>query len=339
MQQQPSVTTPPQRVMDLAIGTWVSQAMSVAASLGVADQLAAGPRGIDEIAEAVGADAPSLYRVLRALAGVEVFQELDGRRFALTELGDLLRTDAAGTMRYWSMLVGLPPWRDMWTDLLATVRTGEPAFHRVHGQGPFEYLRAHPEYAEVFDAAMTAISRQWVAAIVESYDFSGFGTVVDVGGGNGALLATVLAANPKTRGVLFDVPAAVAGAERLLAEAGVGDRCACVGGDFFDTVPAGGDAYLLSNIIHDWDDERSVRILTNCRTAMAPAGRVLLGEAVLPDEPQPSVAHWADLEMLLVGGRQRTAAEFARLFDRAGLQFSRVVPAGAFSAVEAVPRP
>jgi O-methyltransferase len=327
-----------QRIFELSIGTWVSQALSVAAALGIADELRSGPRPIDEIATAAGADAHSLYRVLRALADVDVFQELDGHRFALTELGELLRSDVTGSMRSWAIMHGLPPWRDTWTDLLASVRTGQPVFERVHGQGPFEYLTAHPEYAQVFDAAMTAISSQWIPAVVAAYDFGQFERVVDVGGGNGALLAAVLAAHPELRGTLYDQAGAIAGAGPALEAAGVSDRCDRIAGDFFDSVPAGGDAYLLSNVIHDWDDQQSVQILGRCRDAMTGGGRVLLCEAALPDRIEPSFAKWIDLETMLIGGGQRTEAEFGELYRQAGLRLSRVVPSGhLMSILEAVP--
>lgn len=327
----------PDRLIAMVTGTWVSQALSVAAALGVADVLAEGPLPVDDIAERVGADPSALCRLLRALADVDVVRETDGRRFATTETGELLRSDRPDSLRALAMLVGLPPWRRMWTDLLTTVRTGEPAFERVLGGSPFEYLRQHPEYAAIFDDAMTALSRRLTAAVTEAYDFGAFGTIVDVGGGNGALLASVLRANPGTRGVLYDLPDVVEGAEKLLADAEVADRCERVGGDFFDSVPAGADAYVLANVIHDWDDDRSARILANCRTAAAPSTRLLLAEMVVV-EGEPSFANWADMEMLLIGGRQRTAEEFSALLSRAGWRLSRIVPGGLFSLVEGEPR-
>lgn len=322
------------RLMAMVTGTWVSQGISVAASLGVPDALADGPLPVEEIAERVGADPSALCRLLRALADVDVVREVDGRRFATTEIGALLRSDRPDSVRAWAMLVGQPPWRHMWTDLLTTVRTGEPAFERVLGGTPFAYLREHPEYAAVFDDAMTALSRRLTAAVAEGYDFGRFDTIADVGGGNGALLATVLAAHPGTRGVLYDLPDVVEGAEKLLADAGVADRCERVGGDFFASVPTGADAYVLANVIHDWDDDRAARILANCRSAAGPSGRLLLAEMVVV-EGEPSFVNWADMEMLLIGGRQRTAAEFAALVERAGWRLSRIVPCGLYSIVEA----
>jgi SAM-dependent methyltransferase len=339
MGTETSVTPPPQRMIELTTGTWISQAVSVAAELGVADALADGPRPVEEIAKAVGADAPSLYRLLRALADVEVFEEREGRRFASTPLGDLLRDDAPGSLRHWAIVIGRPFHREAWTGLVDSVRTGESAFERVHGGPSWDHFRDHPEDGKIFDAAMTAVSRGFVATINDGYDFASAGTVVDVGGGQGALLAAVLAENPHLRGVLFDLPHVVA--DQIIDAAGVGDRCTCEGGDFFASVPAGGDVYMLASIIHDWDDDSATRILRNCRDAMNPGGRVLLGEAVLPEATQPSPVKWMDLEMLVMnvrGARQRTESEYRELFARAGLRLSGIVGKNdMFGLVEGVP--
>ena len=335
-----SETPPPHaRMYELTTGAWVTQAISVAAALNVADELAAGPRPVDEIAKAVDADAPTLYRLLRALADIQVFQRLDGRRFGLTPLGELLRADVPGSMRDWAVFMGRPFHVQAWADLLRSVRTGAPAFDRVHGREAFNYLAANPDEGAALDNAMTAASAQFIAPVVGAYDFSAFGTVVDVGGGHGALLAAVLAANPHVQGVLYDQPHVIAGAGRPLDEAGVADRCEFIGGDFFQSVPPGGDVYLLSNIVHDWDDERSIKILANCRAAMNDDARLLLGEAVLPDGTEPHPATLIDLEMLVMGpGRQRTQEEYRALFRLAGLRLTRVVPTHAmFDLVEAAP--
>jgi hypothetical protein len=336
---EPVVIPPPARLYELTTGIWVSQALSVAAGLGVADELASGPRPADEIAKAVGADGPTLYRLLRALADAGVFTELDGRRFALTELGELLRSDVPGSMRSWATFVGRPFHLRSWTDLDESIRTGATAFDRVHGQDAFAYFAEHLGDGKLFNDAMTAAAAQFIAPVVEAYDFGAFRTVVDVGGGHGALLAAVLAANPGVRGVLYDQPHVIAGAGQPLEDAGVADRCAYLDGDFFRSVPPGADAYLLSNIIHDWDDDRSVQILANCRAAMSGDGKVLLGESVLPSDATPHPAKWIDLEMLVMGeGRQRTEEEYRDLFRRAGLRLTRIVPTrDMFDVVEAVP--
>lgn len=326
------------QLMQLTWGGVVAQAISVAADLGVADALADGPRTARDIARVVDADPPSLYRLLRALAAIGMFTELDGRRFALAPLGEPLRADAPESLRDWAIMVGRPFHRAAWTGLLGSVRSGESAFERVHGTSAWEHGREHPEDGRVFDAAMTTASGGALAAALGTYDFTRARTVVDVGGGRGALIAAILTANAELRGVLFDLPHVVA--DQVVDAAGVGDRCAYAGGDFLAEVPAGGDVYVLGNIVHDWDDERAVRILRNCRAAMNPGGRVVLGEAVLPDTPGPSAANLIDLEMLVMnvhGARQRTAGEYRELFARAGLRMTGIVGhAEPFDLVEAV---
>ena len=337
-----SPTEPPPAVVlhQLTRDALVSQAISVFARLGVADALATGPRDAEEIAELTGAHGPSLYRLLRALGDVGVVAELENRRFALTPFSEMLRSDVPGSLRDRAMVIGLPFQRDPWTDLYETIQTGESAFDRVHGTTFFDYLAEHHEDAAVFDAAMSAVSTTLTASIVQAYDFTPFSTVVDVGGGRGGLLAAILAAHPHLQGVLFDKPAVVAGAEEVMSSAQVVDRCKVVSGDFLDSVPEGGDAYLLSNVIHNWDDDHAVQILGRCRAAMANTGCVLLAELVLPEGTAPSMAKLADLGMLIMtsGGRERTEAEYRRLCDRAGFRLTRIMPStGLVSLLEAVP--
>jgi SAM-dependent methyltransferase len=340
MENQTPQPPPQARIMELTFGTLVAQSISAAAELGVADALADGPRPVDEIAEEVGADPQALYRLLRALTVFEVFEELEGRRFASTPMGEALRDGVPGSMRHWAIMVGRPFHRYAWTNLVNAVRTGDSAFELLYGENLVEYLREHPGDARVLDRAMTQASGGAAVAVTAGeYDFGTARTVVDVGGGQGALLAAILEAHPRVRGVLFDLPDVVE--NQTLDAAGFGDRCDYVGGSFFESAPAGGDVYLLSNIIHDWDDDSSVRILRNCREAMNPGGRVLLGEAVLPDGPEPSQAKLIDLEMLVLavrGARQRTESEFRGLFDRAGLRLTRIISSdrSPFSLVEAV---
>jgi hypothetical protein len=241
-------------------------------------------------------------------------------------------------MRNFAVWAGLPAERYTWSDLGRSVQTGEPAFSRVHGESLFAHMRTRPDVADVFDKAMSEVAQQVLVPAVNAYDFSPFRTIVDVGGGHGAILAAVLAASPKARGVLYDLPDVIAGAGGPLDKLGLRKRAKLASGDFFASVPGGGDAYLLSNIIHDWDDEAAMRILANCRQAMTEGGRVLLVEAVLPDNRQPSLmVKLMDLDMLvLTGGRQRTRTEFTELLKQAGLRLSRVVPGGFCSVVEAV---
>ena len=336
----PTEPPPAATMIELMMQAHVIQAISVFARLGVADALAAGPRDAEEIAELIGAHGPTLYRLLRPLGDVGVVAELENRRFALTPLGEVLRSDVPGSVRGVATIIGLPYVRYPWTDLYEMVQTGESAFHKIHGTQLFDYLAEHPEDAAVFDAAMTSMSTNEPVGIIKAYDFTRFGTIVDVGGGCGGLLAAILSANPHLQGVLFDLPTVVAGAGEELSRAGVVDRCKVVSGDFFDSVPGGGDAYLLSNVIHDWDDDHAVKILSTCRAAMADTGCVLLAELVLPEGAAPSMAKLMDLLTMVMtaGGRQRTEAEFRTLLGRAGLRLTRIVPStGRVSLVEAVP--
>jgi hypothetical protein len=338
MTSTPTTTHPAIELTALVRAGRLSTSIAVAARLGVADHLVDRPLGADELAERVGADPQALYRVLRLCANAGVFAELQGRRFGQTRLSELLRGDREDSMRGLAMLFESPFLRAAWTELHTAVRTGGRAFDRAHGIPLFDYLTEHPDDAAVFDAAMVGASRQLIAAVLDAYDFSGFRTVVDVGGGNGALLALILAGNPDARGILCDLPAVADRAPALLADAGVADRCEVVAGDFFESVPTGGDAYVLTQIIHDWDDEAATRILTNCRAAMHDDARLLLGEAVLPDGPERSLVRFIDVEMLVIGGRERTESEYRELLARAGLRLTRVVPSDLLhSVIEAVP--
>jgi O-methyltransferase domain/Dimerisation domain len=327
----------PTRMIQLITGAWAAQAVCAAATLGVADELANGPRRVEAVADAIGADADALHRLLRALAGLGLVEETADREFTLTELGELLTTDAPNSLRGIARMLGSPWHRRAWTDLAESVRSGESAFVRLFGDS-WEYFRDHPADGEVFNDAMTATSGTLLAPGLSAYDFTRFARIVDVGGGHGALLAGVLAGHDAAQGVLYDLPEVIAGAGAPLERAGVADRCELVGGSFLDAVPAGGDAYLLANIIHDCDDRIAVRILRNCSAAMNPGGRVLLCEAVMPEKageaPQASLI---DLEMLVMapGARQRTAGEFERLFESAGLRLVGITAVGdTFSVVE-----
>ncbi len=316
-----------------------SQAIHVAATLGIADLLEDGPRSADELAEATGTHATTLYRLLRALASVGVFAEETDGRFGSTPLAEYLRTDAPGSLRGWAMYIGQPSFWTSWGRLLDSVRTGEPAFPEVNGTNAWEYLAAHPEESAIFDAAMTGLSAGVVEAVVQSYDFSGIGVLVDVGGGEGTLLAAILAANPALRGILFDQPHVVARAEDLLARTGVVDRCEVVSGSFFEAVPGGADAYLLKSIIHDWDDPAAIEILRKCRAAIAETGKLLLVEFVIEAGNEPDRAKFSDLNMLvMLGGRERTADDFGRLYAEAGFRLTDIIRTGsAFAVIEGVP--
>jgi hypothetical protein len=315
----------------LGIGFQISQAIHVAARLGIADLLAGGARTSDELAEETGTHADSLYRLLRALATVGVLHEEPGRRFALTPLGEPLRSDAEGSLAGWARFMGRPYFWEAWTALEHSVRTGENAFRAVHGTDVWSYRSEHPEESALFDGAMAALTGAANRAVLAAYDFARFGTLADIGGGNGTLLAAILSANPGMRGILFDQPHVVAGATDVLAP--VADRCTVVSGSFFESVPAGADAYLLKWIIHDWEDPEATAILRTCRAALD-GGTILVIERVVgPPNEDPATA-FGDLNMLVApGGRERTLDEFERLFADAGLALAGSTPTASGSHV------
>ncbi|MBA4064800.1 MAG: methyltransferase [Isosphaera sp.] len=330
---------PEQRLMQLVFGKAVTQAVSVAARFGVADHLAAGPKTADELAAATGLHPGHLYRVMRLLAGLDVFTADADGRFGLSPVGELLRTGVPGSARPIATYV-CDPWSwKPWGDLAGAVKTGGPVFDRMFGEGVFDYLAKHPDEAATFNAGMTGFSQQAAAAVTAGYDFSGFGTVVDVGGGHGSLLLAILRANPGVKGVVFDAPQVAAGAADAIRAAGMGDRCRAEGGDFFAAVPAG-DLVVMKNIIHDWNDAKAATILRACRAALPASGRLLLVELVVPPGFAPHLSHVLDLEMMvLCDGKERTEAEYRELLAGAGFRLTRVVPTenGPFSLVEAVP--
>ena len=335
----PGDLPPPLALNQLVIGKWVSQAISVAADLDVADRLAGGARTSAELAAEIGINEDGLYRLLRALANVDVLVEEPGRRFSLAEMGQFLRRDVPGSVHGWARMAGHAPWWRPWGELLHSVRTGAPAFPVVFGEGPFEYLAKHPEESAVFNESMTSISGLEAEAVAAAYDFSGVTTLADVGGGHGFLLATILRAHPHIRGVLFDLPHVVAGAPETFASFGVGDRCRIVPGSFFEAAPEGADAILMKHILHDWDDADSTRILSRAARALPAGGRMLVAEMVVPPPGESHFAKLLDLEMLAITdrGRERTEEEYAALFRASGLRPSRVVPTPSMvSVVEAV---
>ena len=309
----------------------ISRAAHVAAALGIADLLAAGPRDVDDLAAATRTQPSALHRLLRALASVGIFAEVEdadgNHRLALTPQAQYLRSDTPGSVRNWAVLMGRPYYQQTWAFLDESIKTGQAVFPAVHGVTPWEYREAHPEEGAIFDAAMTGMSGGATAAIVDSYDFSGFARLVDVGGGQGELLAAILDANPGLRGVLFDQPHVVIGAPALLERAGVADRCEVVSGSFFEAVPGGAEAYLLMSIVHNWDDDSAARILRTCRSAMPAASRLLLIEQIVAPPNQSDRAKIGDLNMLIIhGGRERTADEFRALLASAGLRLSTIRP-------------
>jgi SAM-dependent methyltransferase len=326
------------RLMD---GYLVTQLLYVAAKLGLADALAEAPQAADALARKVGAEPGALCRVLRGLAAEGVLDDHPDGRFGLTALGTCLRSDVPNSMRG-AILARGDLYYGAAAGLLEAVQHGSVPFEHVHRVGFFEYLVQHPDRGAAFQASMADRARHEAAEVVAAYDFGPFRRLVDVGGGHGVLLGAILAAVPGLQGVLLDQPSVVARASERLASAGLAGRCACVAGDFFTAVPPGGDAYLLSRVIHDWDDAAAVRILTNCRRAMGPDGTLLLVEVVLPTRAgeQPAAIRM-DLHMLtLLRGRERTAAEYERLLGAAGFRPVRIVPTrspAGVSVIEAVP--
>ena len=319
----------PAAMLDLIIGYWVSQMVHVTAKLGLADLLKGGPKAPAELARSAGADPGALHRLLRALASVGVFSERKDGRFALTPLGATLRSDRPDSMRAFAvMMVEDYNW-EAWGDVLQSVRTGQTAFDRVHGMRIFDYFGKHPDKARTFGEAMTSISGSENPAVAAACDFPRAATVVDVGGSHGHLLAAILAAGPKLQGILFDRPQVLEQARKApyVGAPEIAGRLELVPGDFFQSVPAGADAYLMKYILHDWDDDLCVKILQNCRRAMAPKGRVLVVDTVIPPGNDPHWGKLLDINMLVgTGGRERTRSEFVQLFARAGLKLKRVIP-------------
>jgi hypothetical protein len=323
----------------LVTGYQVSQAVHVAANLGLSDLLADGPRSVTELAEATGADTRSLARLMRALATVGLYVSDRDDRFANTELGDALRTDAPRSVAGWARFVGRPYHWQAYGSLEHSVRTGENAFAAVHGESVWDYLAKRPDEQKIFGEAMTALSQAVADDVVTAYDFSQFSTVVDVGGGHGILLATILSHYPSVNGVLFDQPDVVAGAHELLSATGVSPRCQVVGGSFFDAVPKGADAYVLKAVIHDWPEAESVEILRTCRRSIPAHGRLLLVEQLPDESPDPVRTAFSDLTMLVMaGGRERTTDEYRSLLAAAGFDLIRTVPTGSVVfVIEAAP--
>jgi SAM-dependent methyltransferase len=328
---------PPAAMMGLITGYWVSQAVGVVALLGIADQLGEGPRDSDELARAVGADPQALHRVLRLLASLGVFAEVAPGSFALTPLGDTLRSDAPGSVRNFAITETAPGHWLPWGRLHESVRSGRPMAREALGMELFDWYAQNPEEAGFFSAAMGNLSALAASELVRVYDFSAVRTVADVGGAHGVLLTSVLRANPAARGILFDLPHVIATAEGAVAAEGLSPRCELVSGDFFEAVPEGADLHLLKQIVHDWDDEPATRLLRNCHRALGPAGKLLLVEMVIPPDNRPSPAQAMDLNMLvLLGGRERTEEEYQRLFQAAGFRLERVIPTHSpFSVIEA----
>ena len=320
--------SPPEIMRNLAIGYWMSRLVYVAAKLRLADLLKGGPRAVEDLASAADVQPSALYRLLRALAGVGIFAETKGRRFKLTPLAATLQTGVPNSMHAWALMINENWAWDSWKELLHGVKTGDMPFLKAHGMPIFQYLGTHPEDLEVFGESMSSISRTENPAIAAAYKYPKVRTLVDVGGGHGSLLAAVLKANPRLKGVLFDQSAVIARAEndQHVTAKGIAQRCRLESGNFFEAVPKGGDAYMMKYILHDWNDEECVKILSNCRAAMNENGKVLVVDNVISPGNEPSWGKLLDIQMLIIGGRERTKEEFAALFSAAGLKLTRVIP-------------
>lgn len=328
-------------MLELATGHFRSQAVCTAAALGIADLLNDGPKNVNELGKATGAHPQALYRLLRALASIGVFEENDDGDFELTPLATTLQSNSPNSVLEAALLAHASFHWNSWSHLCHSVLTGESAFEHVHGTGLFEYLRKDPAAAVIYEGWMTRLSDTQVPALLNSYDYAQYRTIVDVGGGHGALLAAILKANQGVHGVLFDLPEVLADA-RLLRDAGVGSRCSVIAGDMFEGIPSGGDLYLLKTVIHDWSDDLSLRILGNCREAMTADSRLLLIESVVPEGNDPHPSKFMDLNMLVLtrGGRERTAAEYGALFEASGFELSRVIATpSSMSLLEGRPTP
>jgi len=324
----PKEQAPPPQVamLQLISGFWISRGVFVIAKLGIPDLLKSGPKTAVELANSTGVHAPSLFRVLRALASVGVLQ-IDGERFSNTPLSETLITDAPGSLRWFTISELGQEHYPAWGNLMHSVRTGEIAFDNFFGADIWTYFRDNPEDAKVFNDSMSGMTAAVNATLTSLYDFSKFKTVVDVGGGHGGLITEILKSNPNTKGVLLDAAQVVSGAPEKLGQAGVADRCEAVAGDFFKAVPPGGDAYVLKWILHDWNDELSVQILKNCRAQMGPDSRLIVVDCVVPDTNEPHFSKFIDLNMLVMtGGKERTRQEFAALFEAARFKLLQVIP-------------
>jgi hypothetical protein len=329
---------PSAAMLEMITNAWAAQAITAAADLGIADVLARGPLSADDLAVAVGADADTISRLLRALIGRGVFRQHSDGRYDLTPLADTLRSDGEVSLRALARFVGAPQHREHWSHLTDAVRTGRSVIPVLHGKPIFEYLAEEKELDAIFNDAMTGSSELEIPPVIAGYDFGRYATIVDVAGGHGRLLAAILQATPHARGILFDQPHVVAGAAALLKQHQVADRVDLAEGSFFESVTDGGDAYILKHIIHDWPDDEALQILRNVRIAAGAGKHVLLVEFVIPEHGREFVGHWLDLEMLVgAGARERTAAQYEQLLNRAGFRMTRVVEtASPISVVEAV---
>ena len=332
--------SPQGQIARMISGYWISQMVYVAAKLDLAGLLRGGPRTADDLARATGTHARSLYRLLRGLASLGIFAQGEGKQFSMTPLAEALLDGVPGSQRAMALMTGEEHYLS-WSELLYCVRTGKTGFEKLYHMLPFDYLSQHPEQGAIFDAAMTSVHGKESAAALAAYDFSTIRVLADIGGGNGSLLTATLEKHRQLQAILFDLPPVIERSKRNLEKAGISDRCRCVAGSFFESVPEGADAYLLRHIIHDWPDAESTTILCNCRKAMGTnrAARLLVLETVIPPGNVPMFGKLLDLNMLVIpGGLERTEQEYRELFAAAGFQLGHIVPTTTeVSVIEGLP--
>jgi hypothetical protein len=317
-----------QRLQQIFIKDWLSQAVYVAAKLGIADLLKDGSRNISDLAKLTDTHPQSLYRILRALCSAEIFEENPECYFSLTPIANYLLSDNPDSMRSAAIMYGESWHWQPWGHLLESVKTGKSAFECVYDMNLFQYMQQNPEANQIFNEAMNSLSRLVEPALIESYDFSSVHTLVDIGGGSGIFLLPLLRANPNMQGILFELPHVIADFKDALESSGLGDRCTLVAGDFFESIPTGSDLYILKHILHDWDDERCIAILKKCHQAMTSDSKLLIIERIVSIGNQPDPAKINDLEMMAVtpNGKERTEHEFQALFQSAGFALVKIYP-------------
>ncbi|HEY9687109.1 MAG TPA: methyltransferase [Coleofasciculaceae cyanobacterium] len=325
---------PMMALMQMCSGYWITQMIHAVAKFQIPDLLASGPKTSQELAETVGADPRYLFRVLRALAGLGIFTQDEHDRFGLTAMSTLLQKSIPGSAWGVAIMNGEEHYAT-WGRLYETLQKGDRPFEALYSKNWFEYLEEHPDSAEAFNHAMTCYSASLHDSVIPAYDFSQFKKIVDIGGGHGRMLTQILQANPALSGLLYDLPSVIAGAKAPIAKSGVAERLEAEDGDFFESVPAGCDAYIMAHIIHDWDDEHSLKILRNIHQAMADNGKLLLVEHVIPEGAAPGFGKLLDINMMMmtVGGMERTEAEYRALFDAAGFKLTGLYPTKAGNCV------
>ena len=331
---------PPLQMLQVISGFWVARCVYILAKLGIADLIKDESQTADQLAAATGSHGPALFRVLRALVAVGIITQDEQNRFGATPLSDTLRSDVRGSLRAFAMTELGEEHYPAWGELLHSVHTGGIAFDHAFGENCWEFFAKHPENARIFNDAMSGMTAQANEALHAAYSFAGIKKIMDVGGGHGGLITSILEKQPDTRGVLFDSPEVIEGAQPKIATSDIADRCELVGGDFFQSVPSGADAIILKWIIHDWNDEQSVAILKNCHRALPANGKLILVEAVVPETSEMHFSKFIDLNMLVMtGGRERTEKEFRRLYEDSGFNLTRIVPTESpFSIIEGAVR-